>query len=353
MEASKGWAVARPVVATLLVIVAAWAICAAVSPLLLTTWVGVAFMACVPPQVVIGPVWHAGWPPAAANRPQPAKGLALTLLMVVAGAVCFAWLEYGFGRSFGPPPPMTVMYTILSIVVCLWLALVWRCWPLTLVLKTPPALGAGVLVFSYAVAFLLFKLLFNFGFMAGAPVYVAALDPKGMFNAWTILVYGVTSVGAIMAFVLLDFWPVSEFVPENRPALLSALSTPVILGVAALWMNIFVVQLHMDPVVFMVRYPVSFIFGFFLITAMAENRLFAGAPQPIKGLLLIVVAAVAMAGLYALYAVAAPRLAHAPLPSGAPGYDLELWVATAMLGITFPLVIAFAAFFNFWPLKRG
>ncbi|MEO6339207.1 MAG: hypothetical protein ABIO39_04125, partial [Caulobacteraceae bacterium] len=102
-----------------------------------------------------------------------------------------------------------------------------------------------------------------------------------------------------------------------------------------------------------VRFPISFIFGFFLITAMAENRLLMGMAQPLKGLLLIVIAGVAMAGLYALYAFAAPLLAHGPLPSGAPGYDLELWIATAMLGITFPLVIAFAAFFNFWPLKRG
>ena len=247
---------------------------------------------------------------------------------------------------------MTVMYAVFSIAVCLWVALVWRCWPLTLFLKSPPALGAGVLVLSYGVAFVLFKLLFNFGFMAGAPVYVAALDPKGLFNAWTILVYAVTTVGTIMAFLLLDFWPVSGFVSEKRPALISALSTPVILGVSALWMNIGVVQFHMDPVVFMVRFPISFIFGFFLITAMAENRLLAGMAQPAKGLLLIVVAAAAMVALYALYAYAAPLLAHGPLASGAPGYDKELWIATAMLGITFPLVIAFAAFFNFWPLKR-
>ena len=352
-SSSRATAVVRPVVATLIVIAIAWAICAAVSPLLLTTWVGVAFMACVPAQVVIGPVWHAGWPHSVANSPQPGKGLGLTLLMVLAGAVCFAWIEYGFGKGFGPPPPMTVMYTILSIVVCLWLALAWRCWPLTLFLKSPPALGVGALVFSYAVAFVLFKLLFNFGFMAGAPVYVATLDPKGMFNAWTILVYGVTSVGTIMAFMLLDFWPASRLVGESRPVLVSALSTPLILAVAALLMWLVVGKLGMDPVVFMVRFPVSFIFGFFLITAMAENRLFMGMGQPVKGALLIVTAAVAMFALYALYAVAAPLLARAPLPSGAPGYDLELWVATAMLGITFPLVIAFAAFFNFWPLKRG
>jgi hypothetical protein len=112
-------------------------------------------------------------------------------------------------------------------------------------------------------------------------------------------------------------------------------------------------KLGMDPVVFMVRFPVSFIFGFFVITAMTENRLFAGMAQPLKGVALIASAAVVMLALYALYAAAAPMLARAPLASGAPTYDLELWVATAMLGITFPLIIAFTAYFNFWPLKRA
>ena len=83
-----------------------------------------------------------------------------------------------------------------------------------------------------------------------------------------------------------------------------------------------------------------------------ENRLFAGMAQPLKGVLLIVCAKLAMFGMYFLYAWAAPMLARAPLASGAPGYDLELWVATAMLGITFPLIIAFTGFFDFWPLKR-
>jgi hypothetical protein len=340
----------RPVIAAVIVIALAWVVCASVSPLVLTTWMGVAWMATVPAQVVIGPVWHTGWPPFAANKPQPVKGLLLTLLTVVVGAVCYAWIQYGVGRGYGPPPPMTVMYTITSIIVCLWLALLWRCWPLTVFLKSPWALGLGVVVFSYAVAWALFHLLFNFGFMAGAPVYVEALDPKGMLLAWTPLVFGVTSVSCIMALMLLDFWPITLI--TKNPVAVSAIGSVVVLALAALILRVVVGGLGMDPVSFMVRFPVSFIFGFFLITAMAENRLFAGMAQPLKGLLLIVCAKVAMFGMYALYAWAAPMLAGTPLASGAPTYDLELWVATAMLGITFPLIIAFTGFFDFWPLKR-
>jgi len=340
----------RPIVALAIVIALALAICGSASPLVLTTWVGVAWMACVPAQVVIGPVWHTHWPPVAARQPQPVKGLLLTLLTIVVGAVCYAWIQYGVGRGFGPPPPMTVMYTIASIIVCLWLVLLWRCWPLTLFLKSPPALGLGVLVVSYGVAWVLFHLLFNFGFLAGAPVYVEALDPKGLLNAWTPLVFGVTSVGCIMALLLLDFWPVS--LVARGPVAVSALGSVVVLALAALAMWS-ATSLGMDPVVFMVRFPVSFIFGFFVITAMTENRLFAGMAQPLKGALLIVCAAAVMFALYALYAAVAPWVAGGPLASGAPAYDLELWVATAMLGITFPLVIAFSGYFDFWPLKRS
>ena len=41
------------------------------------------------------------------------------------------------------------------------------------------------------------------------------------------------------------------------------------------------------------------------------------------------------------------------LPSGAPGYDFELWLVNALLSVTFPFLIFHAAYFGFWPLRRG
>jgi len=41
------------------------------------------------------------------------------------------------------------------------------------------------------------------------------------------------------------------------------------------------------------------------------------------------------------------------LPSGgAAGYIQELWLATALLGFTFPVIAAYTGFFNFWPLSE-
>ena len=37
---------------------------------------------------------------------------------------------------------------------------------------------------SYVVTAVLFEVFFDYGWLKGAPVYDAALDPAGLFNAW-------------------------------------------------------------------------------------------------------------------------------------------------------------------------
>jgi len=36
---------------------------------------------------------------------------------------------------------------------------------------------------------------------------------------------------------------------------------------------------------------------------------------------------------------------------GPPSYDFEIWLASALLSVTFPLLIFYAEFFQFWPLQ--
>jgi len=38
------------------------------------------------------------------------------------------------------------------------------------------------------------------------------------------------------------------------------------------------------------------------------------------------------------------------LVSGPPGYEQEIWLANALLSVTFPFLIFHAAYFGFWPL---
>jgi hypothetical protein len=41
------------------------------------------------------------------------------------------------------------------------------------------------------------------------------------------------------------------------------------------------------------------------------------------------------------------------LKPGPPTNDFEIWLATALLGITFPFLIFFAEFFKMWPLQKA
>lgn len=40
------------------------------------------------------------------------------------------------------------------------------------------------------------------------------------------------------------------------------------------------------------------------------------------------------------------------LASGGPAYPLELWLASAMLAVTFPLMVVIGSYFQFWPMAR-
>ena len=51
------------------------------------------------------------------------------------------------------------------------------------------------------------------------------------------------------------------------------------------------------------------------------------------------------------YRALAP-IATGALHAGPPTYDLEIWLASALLSVTFPFLIFFAEFFKFWPLAK-
>jgi hypothetical protein len=53
-----------------------------------------------------------------------------------------------------------------------------------------------------------------------------------------------------------------------------------------------------------------------------------------------------------MYRALAPSVTGT-LPSGPPTYDQEIWLASALLAVTFPFLIFFAEFFKFWPLGKS
>jgi hypothetical protein len=108
----------------------------------------------------------------------------------------------------------------------------------------------------------------------------------------------------------------------------------------------------MDPVQFMVRVPIPFIFGTIVVLNMLQNSLFAKYQQPVKGILNVIAVAVIGEALAFVYGLIAPTLSGTLVP-GPPGYDFEIWLASALLAVTFPFLIFYAEFFQLWPLKKA
>lgn len=319
------------------------------TPATFATWVTFFVVVCVPVQIVIGMVWQANYP-ASLNFPQPAKGIVAMLLTLVVAAGIATTIFFTQSGAVSPPTPFTLMYVIFSVLVAFWFVIVWGCWPLSAFTKNQFLLGLGILLVTYFVGYLLFAALFNFDAMVQAPFYSAAFDPKGAFPAFYILSYSVTTVSVIFACVLLDFWPITKFAAFRTQPLMGLVSTIYILSVAAgiFWVGVGVIGI--DPVMFMVHVSIAFLFGALVPLIMFEGKLFSALPQPAKGLTSIAIAAAAGAVLPRIYA-AASTYVSGPLQSGAPSYQLEFWMASALLAMTFPIMVVVGSYFNFWPLR--
>ena len=339
------------IVATALVVAVAWGFISLFAFPVFTGWVSYFLLCVIPMQIVIAVTWGSN-PGFVATQKQPAKGLLLTLTALIVGAIVAAVCHATIGGRVDPPTPMLAMCSIVSVVITFWAAIMWGGWPFTSLIKNPVAAGLTMLIAAYVVNYALFRVLFDYGFMQGAPVYVAAQDPHGLFPAWPALVFYLSCLSAMFLIVNFDLWPLTQFPGVMRQPQLGATWTLIVLvlGGAAFFMG--VGAMGMDPVAFMVRVPVPFIFGTIVVQNMLQGSLFAKQTQPSKGVLNVLAVIVIGQLLSRLYGAMAPTLTGLVNP-GPPTYDFEIWLASALLSVTFPFLIFYAELFRFWPLQKG
>ena len=208
-----------------------------------------------------------------------------------------------------------------------------------------------MLVACYLINYLLFRLLFNYGFMRGAPVYVPSLDPHGLFNAWSVLVFYITVIAVMFLSLNFDLWPFTKFPALMRQPLLGLVWTIASLVIGGLAFYIGVSLMKMDVVSFMVRVPIPFVFGTIIVLNMMHGSIFGKLAQPLKGLLNAIASTAIGTVLALLYGALAPLVTGKVNP-GPPSYDFEIWLASALLAVTFPFLICYAEFFKMWPLHR-
>ena len=313
-------------------------------------WVSLAMLGLIPMQVVVVVLWGAN-PGFASTLRQPAKGAALILLTVVASAVITPLLFIAVGEGAGPPGPIPSHFAIAAVPTTFWLAIMMGGWPFTSAIRNPIAAGLAVLAAAYVLTFVFFRLFFNYDFLEGAPVYLASA-PQGMYNAVAALVFDVTALAVMFLLLCFDLWPLTRFPAVMKQPVLGVVWTVIALAGAALAMSFGVQVTGADPMLFLTGVTAPFIFGSIIVLNMLQNSLFARTAQPLKGLLNTVAAAAIGLMLANLYVSLAPTVTGT-LGSGPPGYEREIWLANALLSVTFPFLIFHAAFFNYWPLPTG
>jgi hypothetical protein len=315
-------------------------------------WVAYLMICIIPMQIVIGVTWGTNQPAFAAKPKQPVKGILLAALTVLAGAVVAPTYLAIAGGNITPPGPVPSHAIIVSVVVTFWATIVFGAWPFKTLFKNDVVAGLAMLAACYVVNLLLFRLFFDYAFMQGAPVYVASLDPHGMFTALNALVFYVTSLSIMFLLLSFDLWPLTKFPAVMQQPVLGIVWTAICLLVGGLLFWIGVRVLQMDVMVFLVTVPIPYIFGSIIVLNMLQNSLTAKLTQPAKGIanaLLVAVIGTALAQLYRALGPAVTGTLH----SGPPTYELEIWLASALLAVTFPFLIFFAEFFKFWPLAKS
>jgi hypothetical protein len=191
--------------------------------------------------------------------------------------------------------------------------------------------------------------------MKDAPFYAVVAPPSGAFNAFYSLGFFLTALAVMLAWVELDFWPLSS-IPPKAPAfgkqpVWGIVVSIIVIIISLLIQWIFVNTMGMDIFVYTLKVPICIIFGEFIMLLLFQTAPVQTMKQPGKGTVLIILNIILAVVMYYIY-YWFHTLVASTLPGGPPGYVQELWVATALLGFTFPVITAYTGFFNFWPLTE-
>ncbi|MCP5146195.1 MAG: hypothetical protein H6978_15400 [Gammaproteobacteria bacterium] len=308
-------------------------------------------MCVIPAEIMVGVFWQCQYPKFAANAGQPLRGLLLVLVTVVLGALTGAAYFYTVGGGIMPPMPMLTQCLIVAVVVTFFMSIVWGGWPFSLISNRVVA-GVLLLISVYVINYLLFQSLFNYDFLRGAPIYDAALDPGGRFDGWSATVFYVTAVGMMFVVLHFDLWPLYKVPALMKQPVLGIVWTALCIAGAAVVFHIGTVTLGMDAPAFMVKVPVPFIFGTIVVLNMLQGSLTAKLQQPLKGIVSFLAAALVGTVLAAVYGALAPAISGSEVPAGAPTYTFEIWLASALLAVTFPVLIYYADFFGMWLIRK-
>jgi len=305
-------------------------------------------IAITPVLIVMDDIGAEALPGFIRTAPQPLQGLMKLLLAALIAIIPYLITIAVAGRGL----PSSSYYMIPVVPVTLWSVIILGAFPWRHIFTNPKLSALGVLISCYAACWPIYFLLFDMGGFAGTPFYNPAYFADGLFNADHALTIIIAHALMIMISAALEFWPSRAIcgLITKQPAawLMPAISTALIsAGAFALW-GLFTGPLGWDIASFQVRIVVSSIFGMFICLMIFETWPVQKQAQPIKGIALVIIAAVIGQAMFQLYSAAMPLFAT-PDQINAAQYA---WLASAMLGITFPSIVIYCRLLNRWPLRE-
>ncbi|OEK06005.1 hypothetical protein A8C32_19440 [Flavivirga aquatica] len=354
MEFSIKQTLTQGILALLLVMVMAFTIAAIFTPINYQ-WVVFFFLAATPAQIIIGILWQNDLPfiKGLDQKPQPFKGVVLTLISALFGFAIGSLAILILAKGNWILSPQLSHYMIIAIIVTIWLAVVVNFWPFIGKVKNIAGVGFFTLILAYVLAYLVWTLFFNYENVADlAPWYHEVLDPKGIFNFVSAIVFIISCCPIILYLALFDSWILDRWTGGKQP-FKAIINTILVLLITFVFQYFFIDILEMDMMVYMVLVPICMVFGVFLVNNMTQFLLFEKTPQPLKGLYKVIIATSMGLLMYAIYYNLSPYITGQDLVAGKTGnYQLDLWIADTMLGISFPLILVVTGFLNFWLIKK-
>lgn len=336
------------VLASGLVIVLSLALVGALAWPVFRDWVSFYLVGTVPFAFLVAVFWRGEHPRSIARLTQPWRGLAFLALTLVV-ALVVAWLHLvTIGGGVTPPTPFVAQCLITSVPIAFMLMTLWGGWPFSMV-RSPVVGGVLLLAVAYGLNALVFRTLSDFTWLVGAPPYAESLDPQGPLSSWTVLVVLVTAMGATLLLLHLDLWPLSRWPGLMRQPVLGVVGTLLSLALALLVVRVATaVGLPVPDVLADITAP--FLFGSIVVLAMLEGSALPRLSQPVRGFATAALAMLVGVVLARVYLALSPVLSG-DLAWGAPAYELEVWLASALLGVTFPFLSFHVDFFRLWPLR--
>src|SRR5689334_2706121 len=106
-----------------------------------TGWVAYCVECLIPMQIVIGVTWAAKHPQFAASRSQPAKGLLLVIITLLAGLITAVLFFYTVNGGINPPTPFLMQFTVILVLSTFAGAIIWGGWPFMNMIRNPVLAG--------------------------------------------------------------------------------------------------------------------------------------------------------------------------------------------------------------------